>query len=462
MRPANSSKGLNRPTGSTGFIKFDRDFRKAGGPRIQRSSGTRDVEHFIKLNSIFTQLFDEGRIDALSAFQSGELTLDDLQKAEKKARLHAVLMDVRSNRAHVHELGAANGAPTDTHQGDRRPSSAAAEESARSNQIGDGVTDQMLAPRDGYFHTSASEYLAIKRLPLWSTAFDVVIPSMTKVDPKTRERYAVSINALKRLDYLDGNAVVFDLVSLPWDEIKDYWLDPDGRGCSAADWNHLKRAIGRFLTVLCKTVTHPIRSEVVQYLHLETEGEGRMPDCTPALFKEIADELPERYQPLAWLLVGTGLRISEALRLAPEDLRPATHGLAVNEAKTESGVATKRCPAVLWHHAKAVAASDLRYRSFFEHWWRAVDKVATRHPDELCDENGVPNLDLRIHDLRHLYGQWAINAGASEESVQAQLGHRSPYMTRRYTRQLNRGKSAAALDPIFVELLKPFQKDGES
>ena len=69
-----------------------------------------------------------------------------------------------------------------------------------------------------------------------------------------------------------------------------------------------------------------------------------------------------------------------------------------------------------------------------------------RHWKEACEAVGVH--DLRLHDLRHFYGQQLTNAGRPEAGVQSGLRHTDPNMTRRYTRQKDRGENARTMDTI--------------
>lgn len=75
--------------------------------------------------------------------------------------------------------------------------------------------------------------------------------------------------------------------------------------------------------------------------------------------------------------------------------------------------------------------SPVGYRRLW-HWWN--------HARQL---EGLAN--LRLHDLRHCTGQWAINEGVAESMVQVFLRHSDPSMTRRYTVQQLRQEPAAAI-----------------
>jgi integrase len=57
---------------------------------------------------------------------------------------------------------------------------------------------------------------------------------------------------------------------------------------------------------------------------------------------------------------------------------------------------------------------------------------------------------LRLHDLRHCTGQWAINEGVPEAKVQTTLRHTTPEMTRRYTKQKDKGEVATAVADVML------------
>ena len=58
--------------------------------------------------------------------------------------------------------------------------------------------------------------------------------------------------------------------------------------------------------------------------------------------------------------------------------------------------------------------------------------------------------DLRLHDLRHCYGQWLADAGVSEARIQVGLRHASPSMTRRYTKQRDQGENAKTMADVML------------
>ncbi len=119
--------------------------------------------------------------------------------------------------------------------------------------------------------------------------------------PVTVQRYAASWAALQRTGVLLPTARVRDLADVDWPALQQCW---PGR---EADWNHLRRFLSRFLTVM--------------------EPEGRVPDLTPQSFWQIVAQMPPHLQAAPVALLATGMRVGEFVRCHPSDLRPHDRGL---------------------------------------------------------------------------------------------------------------------------------------
>jgi integrase len=72
-----------------------------------------------------------------------------------------------------------------------------------------------------------------------------------------------------------------------------------------------------------------------------------------------------------------------------------------------------------------------------------------RHWKDACRAAGAAH-DLRLHDLRHCYGQWLANAGVGEARIQTGLRHATATMTRRYTKQRDKGENAKTMGDILL------------
>lgn len=76
-------------------IRFDRRFRGVG--RINRSSGTSSPKEFLRRDALLTELADSGQLEALRAFQAGDLIIEHLMEAKRSGELSStwLLRDVK-------------------------------------------------------------------------------------------------------------------------------------------------------------------------------------------------------------------------------------------------------------------------------------------------------------------------------------------------------------------------------
>ena len=88
---------------------------------------------------------------------------------------------------------------------------------------------------------------------------------------------------------------------------------------------------------------------------------------------------------------------------------------------------------------------DEQYRDWFDRGVPCVLKHGWLREYFVRARKAAGRDDVWLRDLRHLGGQWASNEGATEEQIGTQYGHRTARMTRKYTRQKNKGQVAAAV-----------------
>jgi len=86
--------------------------------------------------------------------------------------------------------------------------------------------------------------------PLW-TAVDAWTPMSAKA-PATPKRYAISLAALRRTGVLKTDATVEQLGAVDWRALEAAWPR------SAADWDHLRRAVSHFLSMHLGDVYRPL------------------------------------------------------------------------------------------------------------------------------------------------------------------------------------------------------------
>ncbi len=280
------------------------------------------------------------------------------------------------------------------------------------------------ADREGRLRGAELMVYLVLRRPLWE-AIEETLPLMGRSEP-TRKRYRLSLLKSLRENaarYLSENAHVSDLEFVRWRELRTVW------GKSAADWNHMRRAASAFLTAITNDKFSPFRRRVVHAIPLANEV-ARVPDLTPALFWRTLGHVPARYRFCYITLVSTGLRVGEFLRLTKFNLKPATRTISGAGTKTALSAADVAVHVDLWPHVLEAVPAPVGYKALRRHWAAA------------CALEGV---SVRLHDLRHCFGQWAVNEGVAEAKVQSALRHKTPSMTRRYTTTREKGEAANAV-----------------
>jgi len=263
---------------------------------------------------------------------------------------------------------------------------------------------------------------------LW-TAVDAWTPTSAAAKA-TRKRYATSFAALKRSDVLKASATVGDLSGVDWRSLEAAWTG------GSSDWNHLRRAVSRFLTLHLGDVHHPVRRAVVKAIPKRKE-QSRVPDLPPTLFWSIVHKAPEYVRAAYVTIAALGLRVGEYLRLTPEHLLPHTCGVQVPGTKTAGSADVVRVDERLWPWIVAGVPSPLAYKWLRLHWKRAC--LAAEAPS-----------DLRLHDLSHCFGQWLAEAGVAENRIQTGLRHSTAAMTRKYTTMRDKGETARTMADVLL------------
>lgn len=260
--------------------------------------------------------------------------------------------------------------------------------------------------------------------PLWE-AVEEWLPKSARAQ-SSRERYKVSLQSLRRSGVLSDSATVADLRDVDWRSLSQRWW------ASPADWNRLRAAVSRFLTMLLRDKWHPFRRQLMQDFPKLVEPEGRVPDLPPEVFWRIVNTIREEIRPAYICLAATGMRIGEYLRCREENLLP--HSTSVTVPSSKGPEAVIRVGPDAWEWVRRAIPAPRQYKALYRSW------------KDACSAAGNP--DLTIHDLRHCYGQWLVDAGQPESKVQHSMRHKDPSMTRRYTRQKDRGENAQMMDVI--------------
>lgn len=144
-------------------------------------------------------------------------------------------------------------------------------------------------------------------------------------------------------------------------------------------------------------------------------------------------ELRPAFRPLMRLLIGTGLRLGEAEKLTPADLRIGNGEAraAVDDAKTPSGVRTVFLPesaaAAVGEHVERTGGRERREPIF-----RIPRRTVQKEHDRARGRIGRPG--YTIHDHRHTAAVHLARAGMPLHLLQEQLGHANVEQTMRYAR----------------------------
>jgi integrase len=242
------------------------------------------------------------------------------------------------------------------------------------------------------------------------TAFARVLPRMGR-SPASRASYARKWhNGVPKLDAV----TVGDLTRIDWTTMRRRFGGP-------TDWNHIGRTVSRFCTLVGGA---PLRTRVMATFVKERERE-HVPDHTRESVAAVLEAMPSIAARVARVLIYVGARRGEWWGGAT--LRPQSQELTLTG---KTGTRTLPISPAMWPEVAAFVPCAIPYRTFAEHLQRA------------CEAANLPH--LRVHDLRHLCGQFMADAGQSEAVIGEWLGN--PTMVRRYTkRRLRLGDGA---DPV--------------
>lgn len=172
---------------------------------------------------------------------------------------------------------------------------------------------------------------------------------------------------------------------------------------------------------------------------LLTEHE-RVPDITLGMLAEIVVHLPESDRNFVWFLVLSGCRIGEYLRLTRAPLKPQIFGIDVPGTKTSGSRRQIYIAPSAWGIVDALVPCDHQYGQLRRLWRDA------------CGAVGVSGVTL--HDLRHVGGQTAADAGMPLSAIKDHLGHATIAMAERSVRRPPLKEGAALLGGVLAPHLE--------
>lgn len=306
------------------------------------------------------------------------------------------------------------------------------------------ISIEQVIEHDRHSHGGESLLVVRMKAPLWASV-EATLPAMGRSDG-TRDRYRQSFLRLRRQAGLGDAATVAALQRLDWHGLQRRW------GASPADWNRMRTAVSRFLTLFTGDKYSPMRREVMGRIPLAKEPEGRIPDLTPERFLHVLARITDDdVRAALMVLVLTAMRIGEYLSLDESCLQPGYRRIRIprQEGNKTGGTITLGEEAWRWVEVavpfaglpvpkrRRAVESDARYRRIWRVW------------REARDAEGVG--DVRLHDLRHCAGQWASDAGESDRAIGQLLRHSDPRMTARYTKQKDAQAVSAAVGRVLQQ-----------
>lgn len=249
----------------------------------------------------------------------------------------------------------------------------------------------------------------------------------------TTDTYRFSIEKFKATELLGPDATIADLQKVDW-----AWLRAARTGIqgvllyrSAANWNHLRRAISRFLTVALGDVFHPVRRAILKAIPRDAEKPRRV-RFTPAEFWQLIQAADEPLRAAFVTIAVTGMRLAEYERAKPEHVHVDTGDVDVQGSKTAGSTATVRVGPSLIAWVRAGVPLPVGRRTL-----QAAFKAAARR---------IGRPDLRIHDLRHCTAMFALEAGAPLNAVRDLMRHERAEQTMDYMLGGNVDVAAAAVE----------------
>lgn len=266
-----------------------------------------------------------------------------------------------------------------------------------------------------------------------ATAVDAWLPTSARAKA-TRTRYGVSWRSLSRAGVLTPTAAVRALEHLDWRALQKTWAG------GPYDWRHLRGFVSAFLSSILKDQFHPFRRRVLEAFPAGPTPEGRVPDLTPAVFWQMVEAMPAHTRAAPVVILLTGMRVGELVACQDTDLQPLTHSVRIPGQQLDSGEhksdeATQPVDPSMWRWVTKAIPFGFSEWTLRDHWRAVRDQFHVR---------------ATLHDLRHCLGQWLVNEGQTEESVQRSLRHKTPAMTRRYVTQRDRQANARAIAEVLA------------
>lgn len=280
--------------------------------------------------------------------------------------------------------------------------------------------------------------------PFWPTV-ERMLPKMGK-SVSTRRRYAFSFEKLAAASEQLKYVTIEGLTTVDWEALQAAWEN------GAVDWNMMRTAISRLLTLTLGNVHHPIRRRVMEVLPRAQTVE-RVSVLTMEGLTEILPLMEPELRPAILTLAVTGMRVGELYACTPEHLVTAGNVVLITvptitdkvrrqrgahkDASTKTGGRAVVVDIAFLDTIKASIPLPVTYKLLYRAFKRAAKQV------------GISQATL--HDLRHLHGAEVTEATSIAISQQS-LGHKTAGMTIRYSKRQDLTRSAVAVAARFSNL----------
>lgn len=235
-----------------------------------------------------------------------------------------------------------------------------------------------------------------------------------EVRPMTLQRYADSLKHLVRLSETDTTREV-----LTTDALVEFKARRVGEGVARETINNDLIAASALSTFAVNRGWADRRPHISKF-----KTERRVRWLTQEQWESYIHAVPERHQPLMRLLVGTGLRLGEALALRPVDVE--THRVRVAASKSPSGIRYAFVPEGVKEELHKLSETLTPEHRIFSVQRSGVNKAHKK----ACTEVSI--VDYRVHDHRHTFAVWCAQAGMPLSTIARQLGHSTVAQTEVY------------------------------
>lgn len=215
------------------------------------------------------------------------------------------------------------------------------------------------------------------------------------------------------------------------DDLRDYAEHLQGAGRSAS-W--LKMQFGALLFLYGKTLGRPNDVSFISWPRQHSPlPEIASVEEVDVLLRALTHR---RYQAIAMVLYGAGLRLEEALTLEVGDIDGARGVIRVRHGKGDVARETQLSPTLYaWLRDYWRAERPPRPYLFASPRTRRPPKqVTVRRALEQASEQAGLKKRIHPHMLRHSYATHLFDAGVDLRVIQVMLGHKSIQTTARYVR----------------------------